>query len=92
MLKSSGSTRRSWAMRSLFVGIIVMSASMPVDAAQAEKHGDAQALIRHRQLIRVSRDNLIGDDQTRPGEDALTKKIEQDKIRLDRVIDICPSC
>jgi len=80
-------------MRSIFFGAIMLSASTAVTgAAQAEKHGYAQALIGHRQPIQVSRDKPIGVDQGDPGGDALTKRIEQDKIRLDRVIEICPSC
>ena len=77
-------------MRSILFAVIMLLASTAfVDAAPVEKHGYAQALIGHRQPISVSRDNPIGVD---PGEDALTRRIEQDKIRLDRLIEICPSC
>jgi hypothetical protein len=80
-------------MRSIFSGVIILLASTAVvDTAQAEKHGYAQALIGHRQPMQVSRDKPIGFDQGDPEGDALTKRIEQDKIRLDRVIEICPSC
>lgn len=80
-------------MRTIFFGVIVLLASTAVvGAAQAEKHGYAQAFIGHREPTQVSRDKLIGVDQGHPDEDALTKKIEQDKTRLDRVIEICPSC
>jgi hypothetical protein len=78
-------------MRSIFFGVIMLLASTAVvHPAQAEKHGYAQAFISHRQPI--SRENLIVVDQAHSDEDALTKRIEQDKIRLDRLIDICPSC
>jgi hypothetical protein len=80
-------------MRSIFFGVTMLLAStVAADAAQAEKHGYVQALIGHRQPIPVRRDNLIRVDQSRLNEDALTRRIEQDKIRLDRVIEICPSC
>jgi hypothetical protein len=80
-------------MRSIFLGVIMLFASTAVvDAAQAEKHGYAQALVSPRQAIQVSRERLIGVDQAQPDEDALTRKIEQDRIRLDRLIEICPSC
>jgi hypothetical protein len=80
-------------MRSIFAGVIILTASTAVaGAAQAEKHGYAQALMSHRQPMQTSRDKPIGVDQGRPDEDALTKRIEQDRIRLDRLIDICPSC
>ena len=80
-------------MRSIFFGVILLLASTAiVEPAHAEKNGDAQALITHRQSIQVSQDNLNGVDQAHPDQDALTKRIEQDKIRLDRLIEICPSC
>jgi len=79
-------------MRSIFAGVIMLSASTAVvDTAQAEKHGYAQALMGQRQPAEVSRDK-IGVDPVHPDEDALTRRIEQDKARLDRVIEICPSC
>jgi hypothetical protein len=78
-------------MRSIFAGIIMLSSSMAVvHPAQAEKHGYMQAVIIHRQPIQASRDETIGADQDR--SEGLTKRIEQDKKRLDRLIDICPSC
>jgi hypothetical protein len=80
-------------MRSIFFGVIVLFASTAVaDAAQAEKHDYAQALVSRRQAIQVNRERLIGLDQAQPDEDALTIKIERDRIRLDRLIEICPSC
>ena len=79
-------------MRAIFAGVIMLSASTAVvDTAQAEKHGYAQALMGQRQPAEVSRDK-IGVDPVHPDEDALTRRIEQDKARLDRVIEICPSC
>jgi hypothetical protein len=80
-------------MRSIFFGVILLLASTAgVDLAHAEKHGYVQALITHRQSIQVSQDQPNGVDPASPERDALTKRIEQDNIRLDRVIDICPSC
>jgi hypothetical protein len=80
-------------MRSIFAGIIVLLAStVVVHTAQAEKHGYMQARTGHWQPIPVSRDRLIDIDQVHPEADALTKRIEQDKTRLDRLIEICPSC
>ena len=80
-------------MRSIFFGIIVLFASTAaVHPAQAEKHGYVQARTSHRQPIQVSRDELIDVDQAHPEADALTKRIEQDNRRLDRLIEICPSC
>ena len=81
-------------MRSIFAGIIVLSASMAdVRAAQAEKHGYVQALIGQRQPIQASPDKQISADQVHPNEDALTKRIEQDNARLDQLVrGVCPSC
>jgi hypothetical protein len=78
-------------MRSIFFGAILLLASTAVvHPAQAQKHAYAQAFISHRPPMRISQEQLAG--QTRPGDDALTSRIEQDNIRLDRLIDICPSC
>ena len=80
-------------MRSIFFGIILLLAlTAVVEPAHAQKHGYAQALITHRQSIQVSQDKLNGVDQAYPDPDALTKRIEQDNILLDRLIEICPSC
>ena len=80
-------------MRSLFFGVILLLASTAVvHPTQAEKHVYAQAFISHRQPITTSREQLISVDQTHPEDDALTRRIEQDNIRLDQLIEICPSC
>jgi hypothetical protein len=80
-------------MRSIFFGgVLLLASTAVVDPAHAEKHGYAQALITHPQLIQLSQDKLNGVDQAYPDRDALTKRIEEDKIRLDRLIEICPSC
>jgi hypothetical protein len=76
----------------LFAAILLLASTAVVGAAQAEKHGYAQALIGHRQPMQVSQDKPIGVDQAHADQDALTKRIEQDKIRLDRVIEICAGC
>ena len=80
-------------MRSICFGVIILlSSTAIVDTAHSEKDDYAQALISHRQPMQVSRDKLIDVDQGRPEEDALSKRIEQDRRRLDRLIEICPSC
>jgi hypothetical protein len=80
-------------MRSIFAGTIVLSASMSaVQAAQAEKHTYMQAVIGHRQSIQASEGKTTGADRVHAGEDDLTRRIEQDNMRLDRLTDICPSC
>jgi hypothetical protein len=90
------SKRFNWkerTMRSIFSAVIMLLASTAVvPAAQAEKHRYAQAFISHRQSVQASQDKLNGIDQAHPDEDALTKRIEQDKIRLDRLIEICAGC
>ena len=79
-------------MRSIIAGVIMLSASTAVAAtAQAEKRNYTQALVSHHEPVQANRDK-IGVDPVHSNEDALTKRIEQDRIRLDRVIDICPSC
>ena len=80
-------------MRSIFFGVIVLLASTAVvHPAQAENHGYAQAFTSHRQPRPISPEQLIGLDQTDPDKDTLTKRIEQDNMWLDRLIEICPSC
>jgi hypothetical protein len=80
-------------MRSIFVGIILLSASMTVlHPAQAEKHGYIQVVIDQRQPIPATRDETIGTAQDHSEQDALTKRIERDNTRLDRLIEICPGC
>jgi hypothetical protein len=47
-------------MRSIFAGIIMLSASMAaVHPAQAEKHGYMQSVIGHRQPIQARRDKTM---------------------------------
>ena len=81
-------------MRSIFFGIFILSASMAdVHTAQAEKHGGyIQVVIDHRQPIQTSRDENIDSAQDHSEQDALIKRIERDNRRLDRLIEICPSC
>jgi hypothetical protein len=80
-------------MRSIFAGIIAMSAAIVVaDNAQAQKRGYTQALIVRQQPVEESRDKTFGVGQVHFEEDALTKRIKQDNTRIDRLIDICPSC
>jgi hypothetical protein len=80
-------------MRSIFFAIIVLFASRAaVHPAQAEKDGYAQARTGHWQPTQASPDKPIDVDQVRPEADALTKRIEQDNTRLDRLMEICPSC
>ncbi len=78
-------------MRSIFFGVILLLASTAVvHPAYAQKHAYAQAYVSHRQSVTTNREQPVG--QTHPDEDALTKRIERDNIRLDRSTDICPSC
>jgi hypothetical protein len=80
-------------MRSIFAGIIVMSASMAVvNNSQAENRGYNQALIVHQQPVEESRNKTIGVGQVHFEEDELTKRIKQDNARIDRSIDICAGC
>jgi hypothetical protein len=80
-------------MRSICFGVITLLGSTAiVDTAQAENHRYAQAFVSHQQAKPVSQDTLNGVDQGHPEEDALTKRIEQDKTRLDRLIEICSGC
>jgi hypothetical protein len=80
-------------MRSIFFGVIsLLALTAVVEPADAQKHGYAEALITHRQPIQVNQDKLNDVDQADPDRDALTKRIEQDNIRLDRLTEICPSC
>jgi gamma-glutamyl phosphate reductase len=81
-------------MRSIFVGIIVLSASTAAaHAAQAEKHSYVQALTGQQQTIQASPNKQISAAQVHPNEDALTKRIERDNEQLDRMIQgICTGC
>jgi hypothetical protein len=80
-------------MRLIFTGVVVLSTSMShVQTVQAEKQTYVQALIGHRQPFQPSADKTIGPGQVHSAEDALSKRIEEDNTRLDRAIDICPSC
>jgi hypothetical protein len=93
LLNLNGSTEGHQIMRSIFAGTIVLSASMSVVyAAPAEKQTYMQAVIGHGQPIQAGQDKTIGADQVHSGEDDLTRRIEQDNTRLDRLTDICPSC
>jgi hypothetical protein len=79
-------------MRSIIAVVIMLSASTSLGATtQVEKRTYTQALISHRQTVQASPDK-IGVDPVRSNTDGLTKRIEQDNIRLDHVMEICPSC
>jgi hypothetical protein len=78
--------------RILFTFILLLGWTAVVGAAQAEKHGYAQALNSHRQPTQASQDKPNSVDQGHSDEDALTRRIEQDTIRLDRSIEICSGC
>jgi hypothetical protein len=70
----------------------MLSASASLAAsAQVEKRDYVQAFMTHRAPVQSNRDK-IGVDPVHLNEDALTRRIEQDNTRLDRVIEICPSC
>lgn len=80
-------------MRSIFGGVIMLlSSTAVVHAGEANKQGYAQAFIGHQEPIQVSRDKPTGVDNIHPDLDALTRRIERDNTRLDRLIEICRSC
>jgi len=104
-------------MRSIFVGIIALAASMVVaHPAQTQQHphrpsdcGYMQTQMDHRQSanddlrsierdnqdleLPASRDDIVGADQVHSEEEAQTKRIDKDSVRIDREIrNICPSC
>jgi hypothetical protein len=111
-------------MRSLFVGLIALSASMTIaGAAQAQtdlqrlpSYSSMPAQIGHRppagynlqttqdDVEKINRANrqldlpssqadIAGAGVIPSGEDALTKRIEQDDPQLDsEITDICPTC
>jgi hypothetical protein len=80
-------------MRTIFVGIIlVVARTAVVNSAEVGRHGDTQALVVHQQPVQGGRERTIDVDQVHSQEGALIKKIEQDNERMDRLIDICPSC
>jgi hypothetical protein len=75
----SGSMQRRAARRSIVAGLIVLAASMAAaHAAQARQ---------------PTRDEVEGADQVQSGEDALAKRIDEENVRLDRVLrGICRGC
>jgi hypothetical protein len=104
-------------MRSFFIGIIVLSASMGVvHLAQAQRYpkgppgydyvqtskgaqqpvnDDLRSIERDNQDLDLpaSQDDLVGADQVHSEEEAHTKRIDQDGVRIDREIrNICPTC
>jgi hypothetical protein len=77
-------------MRSIFFGVmLLLESTAVVHPAQAENHAYAQAYISHQKPKPISGEQLISVDPTHPDEDALTRRIEQDNTRLDRLIRIC---
>jgi hypothetical protein len=80
-------------MRSILTGIIMMSASMALAAdGQGQRRSYAQAVIIDPQPDQESRESAPGVVYVHSEEDALTRRINQDNERIDRLIDICPSC
>jgi hypothetical protein len=104
-------------MRSIFVGIAVLSASMAiVQPALAQRHSqrpptygyvqtpmdpqqsandDLRSIERDNQDLElpVSHDDIAGADKVHSEEEAQTKRITQDSVRINREIrNICPSC
>jgi hypothetical protein len=79
-------------MRAIIAGFIMLSASTSVAAtAQCEKSNYVQAVIGHGEPMQAT-PYKIGADPHHFTKDALTRRIEQDKIRLDRLIEICSGC
>jgi hypothetical protein len=57
--------------------------------------GDLEKLDKDNQLLNApaSQDDITGAGRIPSGEDALTRKVEQDNPRLDgEITDICPTC
>ena len=104
-------------MRSIFVGIVVLSASMAIaQPALAPRHSqrpptygyvqppmdpqqsandDLRSIERDNQDLElpVSQDDIVGAGKVHSAEEAQTKRITQDSVRIDREIrNICPSC
>ncbi len=80
-------------MRSiLFTFIVLLASTAVVHASQAQRPRYEQALNSHQQPTRVIQEELNGVDQAQPDEDALTRRIERDSKRLDRLIEICGGC
>jgi hypothetical protein len=72
------STSRA-AMRSTFAGIIMLWASI--------------AVVHAAQVRQPTRDEVKGADQVQSGENALAKRIEEENVRLDRLLrGICRGC
>jgi len=73
------STRRRIAPRSILAGLIVLWASTAAVNAAAVRQ--------------PTRDEVKGADQVQSGEDGLAKRIDEENVRLDRLLrGICRGC
>jgi len=67
------------AMRSTFAGIIMLWASI--------------AVVHAAQVRQPTRDDVKGADEVQSGENALAKRIDEENVRLDRLLrGICRGC
>jgi hypothetical protein len=67
------------AMRSTFAGIIMLWASI--------------AVVHAAQVRQPTGDNVKGADQVQSDENALAKRIDEENVRLDRLLrGICRGC
>jgi hypothetical protein len=71
-------------MRSIFVGIIVVSSDDDLKAIERDNE---------RNQLPATQDDITGAALVRSEENALTSRIDQDNARLDRLIrGVCPTC
>jgi hypothetical protein len=69
-------------------------AQTPTDPQQPA-NGDLKSIERDNQDLELpaSRDDIVGTGQVHSEEEAQTRRIDQDGVRIDREIrNICPSC
>jgi hypothetical protein len=75
----SSSMRSRAALSSILAGLIILAASMAAAHAAAVRQ--------------PTRDEVKGADQVESGEDALAKRIDEENVRLDRLLrGICRGC
>jgi hypothetical protein len=74
-----GRSKGRAALRSIFAGIIILSA--------------LTTFVHAAQVRQPTGDNVKGADQVQSGENALAKRIEEENVRLDRLLrGICRGC
>ena len=74
-----GRSKGRAALRSIFAGIIILSA--------------LTTFVHAAQVRQPTGDNVKGADQVQSGENALAKRIDEENVRLDRLLrGICRGC